>query len=196
LSVAVVFTIALGAALLSPGTDAHAQRPVELGIDAMLAVHSVGNERVLEFSGPMGGLLSLGPLQAFRVGVYLSDRLSVEPSVGLNIIDEKNSDALTRLGLSMNVLYHFGTASPRGPFAGIGGNSLMVGSGDMDSQFGVHALLGQNVHLASGLYLRLSAGVGRAFESDDFDARSMYFATFGLSYIAGDRLNPFAERSP
>lgn len=193
----VLRAVAISVALLAcTRIPANAQRPVEMGIDAMFAIHSFGGERLLEVSGPMGGMLALGPLQAFRVGFFMNDRVSLEPSVGLNILAEENSDALTRFGFSANVLYHFGSVPSRGTFAGIGGNSMLIKSGDAASQFGVHALIGQNLALASRVNLRLAAGASHAFENDDFDSRQTYFVTLGVSYLLGGTGIPLIENTP
>jgi hypothetical protein len=96
----------LAAALLTAViiTPASAQRrPIEFGIDAMLAVHDVaGPDNLIEVMGPLGGnFFSLVPLHGFRMGVFLNDRFSIEPSFGFNRMEvEDEEDALNNLGLS------------------------------------------------------------------------------------------------
>jgi hypothetical protein len=113
----------------------------------------------------------------------------------LNIVDEEDDDAWTRLGVSTSVLYHFGQNAMPGPFVGLGGSFTLYDEGDAANQLGVHTLLGANVAIAPNFFFRMTAGAGHAFENDDFEPRWTYFATVGLSHNVGGSTSAVAMRN-
>jgi hypothetical protein len=162
------------------------RRPIEFGTDAMVAFQEVpGTNDFWEVNGPIGGILSFVPLQGFRVGFFLSDRFSFEPSIGFNYLSDDEGDDMSRLGLSSTLQLQLSDGLS-GPFVGVGGSyGRLSGDGESAYQFGTHALVGGRALLTSNLYFRASGGAGYSFENDDFNQRWTYFGTVGLSYVVG-----------
>lgn len=175
--------IASGAVLLlSAGPASGQRRPVVIGVDGTVAYHDVkGTSNFFEVSGPIGGWTTTGPLQGLRVGFFLSDRVSFEPSVGISVLNDEEDDNLTRLGLASSLLFHT-AGGVGGPFVGLGGNFTLLSYGSSSTQLGAHGLVGGDFEVAPQFYVRLAGGAGHFFENDDMMARWTYFATIGFAY--------------
>lgn len=174
-------------------TPAHAQQgAVELGIDAQMGYHIPdAGDNVFQFTLPFGATIIDAPRarQGFRVGYFVSDVVSIEPSVAINVISD-GDETLTSLGLATALLYHFSDdASSTRPYASGGVNltALDFGSGDdFSTQFGVFGELGVKVPIEGDLGARLGIGGARFFEnSPDFQDVWSIFGTMGFSYFTG-----------
>jgi len=158
--------------LVSP---ARAQgRPVELGIDAGGSLDlSAGNTVVV-------GL----PVQDFRAGFYLSDRVSVEPRLALNYLDGDGGDAIVAGTVQLGPVLHFtpdrGRAQPYvRPYGGL--NFVKVG-GESDTQFALGGALGVKVPVGERLATRIEGSFTHGFDSGRSSGGNALGLTIGLSF--------------
>lgn len=147
-------------AFLASSASAQTSRPVELGIDAGASV-GIGD----------GGTTVINiPAQAFRVGFFRSDRLSIEPRFGINIASG-GGDTFTSYALEVGALYHFARSSATGrdlamnsffvrPFAGLVG---ATGGGNSDTDTVVGGGIGMKAPLMGRLASRFEANFGHRF---------------------------------
>ena len=185
--------VAVAAMLLLPAARLAAQQgAVELGIDSGMAYHILkgsGND-IFQMSLP----LSSGDLprahNAFRVGFFASDRVSIEPSLSFGYLNPAHTGYRWNLGLATVLQYHLVTDPSRlRPYLGLGANVSVfheypgVGDGMTSSQFGVSGEFGLKIPLADRLGLRLAGGVGQFFRSKTFVNRTSVFGTLGVSYF-------------
>ena len=161
--------------------DAQPPRPVELGIDAGVTI-GLGDNSVTVVDIPV---------QAFRAGFFMNDRVSLEPRIALTTISGEG-DTFTTYLAELGLLYHFyrsrlrTDAYPYGsplsafyvrPFFGLVGAS----GGDNSTTNGrVGAGLGMKVPLASRLASRFEANYAHIF--GDFSADQIGLLA-GLSFF-------------
>ncbi len=151
------------AAVLLASTRASAQRPIELGIDAGVSI-GLGDNSVTVINIPA---------QAFRIGFFFDDNLSLEPKIALNTITG-SGDTFTSYLFELGLLYHFYREGygrrvypPPGlrsafyvrPFVGIVGTS--DGGSNTDAILG--AGIGMKVPLVSRLASRFEANFAHRF---------------------------------
>ncbi len=144
--------VAVASALSLGATPAHAQiaRGVELGIDAGVAI-GLGDNSQTEIDIPA---------QSFRAGFVMTDRISIEPKLGLRIVTG-NGDTFSFYRAEVGALYHLSARADRmragvyvRPFAGLTGFS----AGDDDNDVSdTNGLLGIGVGLKVPLLSRLSS---------------------------------------
>lgn len=200
------------AALAVPGelTAQGRAGAVELGFDAGVEFSNVedldidGDGTAEEF----GDELNLGiPIQRFRVGYHASNKISVEPSIGLDYLkiedptdDSDDADlSRTEVQIGLAVLIHF-LSDPDNPVAyGIlrGTYNLFdenVGDTDDDeedsvTQAGVAAGIGVKLPAADKLDVRLEGTYERRFENDDdlLPSSNNYQVNVGFSWYTGSR---------
>lgn len=127
------------------------------------------------------------PVQQFRVGVFVNNRLSIEPAFSFEFVDAGNQ-SVTSLDLHGSVLFHF--PSDRTKTHGfIGGGPGMtyinVDSdffGGEDTAWGFTVQGGIKVPVRKALALRFGGSYERSFESD-VDIGSV---RGGVSFFTGD----------
>ncbi len=162
-------------ALLLTASAADAQkgsRRLELGIDGGI---SVG------FDDPTITVVSL-PLQAFRVGFFMSDRVSLEPRFNFNSISGGGSSFST-YAFELGALFHpggyrTGSGLYVRPFAGVEGIGGDLGS---ESDPFVGAGVGLKIPFADRrLATRLEANIGHAFTTGGSTRLGILF---GLSFF-------------
>jgi hypothetical protein len=157
-------TIALFTAAFLIASQARAQRPIELGIDAGVSI-GLGDNSVTVINIPA---------QAFRVGFFFNDNMSLEPKLSLNTITG-SGDTFTSYLFELGLLYHFYREGyprrvypPPGlrsafyirPFAGIVGTS---GGGDSETDAVLGGGIGMQVPLVSRLASRFEANFAHRF---------------------------------
>jgi outer membrane protein with beta-barrel domain len=151
------------AAVLLASTEAKAQRPIELGVDAGAAI-GLGDNSVTVINIPV---------QAFRIGFFFDDNMSLEPKIALNTITG-SGETVTSYLFELGLLYHFyregygrrvypppalRSAFYVRPFAGIVGSS--DGDSDTDGLLGIG--IGMKVPLVSRLASRFEANFAHRF---------------------------------
>lgn len=159
------------------------QRALELGVDGGIHYTDPAGEgrdnRVWDVAFP---------LQNLRVGVHVTERVSVEPTISF-LRRDLGDDDLTQVGALGNVLYHFTDVGPamRPQFFGLAGGGLEyvrvsdeVGR-DSDTQWMAGGGLGMKLPVADRVSLRTSATYWRAFESDLAPHANMIRGDLGLS---------------
>ena len=144
--------------------QALAQRPIELGIDAGVSV-GLGDNSVTVINIPA---------QAFRIGFFFDDNMSLEPKLSLNTITGSGA-TLTSYLFELGLLYHFyregygrRVSPPSGlrsafyvrPFVGIVGTS---GGGSSSTDAVLGAGIGMKVPLVSRLASRFEANFAHRF---------------------------------
>jgi hypothetical protein len=182
------FALAVGIAVphLLAAQEAASRKPIELGFDAALTRESSDQAKQTSLTVPVPRI---------RVGFFLTDAVSLEPSVRFQYSrstfeDPFTGNDVTSSGKSydadLGLLYHFSTDRTRSqiyvrPFVGIRGFS---GEGDSDSQTSFGGGLGLKLPAADRLGLRLEVGYARFAEDvPTFGATDQLFASFGLSFF-------------
>ena len=163
-------------ALLAVPTLAFAQKkPIELGIDAGVS---------LEVNDPKTTSISI-PTSVFRVGFFLGERLSLEPSVSFNWAKTSDQDAVTLAQLRLGLLYHFQGDLARSrvflePIVGI--NYIDLGGGDGASQVHLGGGIGIKLPAPNHIGLRLQALYAHGFANDDFVSNDVIALLIGFSF--------------
>jgi hypothetical protein len=148
--------------------------PVELGIDAALAV-SLDDPRVT--------IIGI-PLQQFRVGFFTSPILSFEPTLSVNYIDVEGVGDLSTLSLGLGVLVHLSPDRTRTrayvrPFAGFARISA-DGESETDANMGFGVGL-KTPFANQRLATRLEAFLNHVFAEPD--GVTSLGVSFGLSFF-------------
>jgi hypothetical protein len=177
------FTL-VGLALVSSSLQGQ-DRPIELGVDAGVSI-GFGDNSVTVISIPV---------QAFRIGFFVDDKVSIEPKFGLTTITG-NGDTFTSYAAELGLLYHFyrererdvrgrviyGGPGPRSsfyvrPFVGIVGSNG-PGGDDSDAVLGIG--VGMKVPLVNRLAARFEANFAHQFGDPDFNQLGLLA---GLSFF-------------
>ena len=175
-----------GLAVLVLAAPLHGQqRAIELGVDGGVHYMDPAGEgrdnRIWDVSFR---------LQNLRVGLHVTERVSLEPSVSF-LRRDLGEDDLTQVSALGNVLYHFNEAGPamRPQFFGLAGGGLEyvrlseeVGR-ESDTQWLAGGGLGMRLPVADQVALRTSATYWRAFESDLAPHANMIRGDLGLSLL-------------
>lgn len=128
------------------------------------------------------------PLQSVRVGLHVTERVSVEPSLSFLRRDFGEED-LTQVGALGSVLYHLNQPAMgmRPQFFGLAGGGLEyvrlsdeIGS-DSDTQWLAGGGLGMKLPVADRIALRTTATYWRAFESDVAPHANLVRGDLGVS---------------
>jgi hypothetical protein len=163
-------------------------RPIEIGMDAGVSYQINSDLNNL----PQPNVLRLGiPVQSVRVGFFVSDAISIEPSVGFDFSDVEDSGSLTLLALRGDVLYYFQSSGAAEFFVKGGGvffwQNVSPDTGDSVSmtQFGLGGGAGVALPIVDQLKLRVGAGYVYMFENegDGVPASSNIQGTIGLSFF-------------
>jgi hypothetical protein len=160
--------------LVSSIGSAQDPRPLELGIDAGVT---------FGLDDPNVTVIAI-PVQSFRLGFVMGDRMSIEPAVSLNSI-RSDGDNFTTYSVALGLLYHFNTFRTGPyvrPFFGVNG----VSGTDLDgvSQFFVGAGLGIKIPVVDErLAWRLEANFAHAFDDGDVEGGSQLGLRAGLSFF-------------
>lgn len=154
---------------------AEAQRPIELGMDAGVMIN---------LDDPKTTAFSL-PIQGFRAGFFLSDRISLEPAIAFNWIKASGEDAFSTLALDAGLLFHLTPTAGRSQvyLRPVGGLSRFSGGDESASQFNIGGGLGVKLPLADRLKLRLEGSLRHALESDDLASGTALGLTIGVSFF-------------
>lgn len=168
--------VALGmvlAVVAAPGVAA--QKPIELGLDAGIAI---------QLEDP--GFVTVGvPIQAFRIGFFTSDAVSIEPRFSWTYLKPEGQDGTHLLDGELGVPVHLSPPSAESrvylrPFGGIS----LISSGGSASQ--AHLGAGIGLKIPAGvehLKFRLEAGYRHGFENDDYPTASTIYFQIGLSFL-------------
>lgn len=171
----------VGAMLIGGVVGAQPGRPLELGADAAVTI-GLGDNSVTVVDIPA---------QAFRIGFFLNDRISLEPKFGLTTISG-GGDTFTSYLAELGLPIHWYRARMRGdpypypsplsafyvrPFIGLLGTNT---EGPDITNGRVGAGLGMKVPLASRLASRFEANFAHIF--GDFDSNEIGLLA-GLSFF-------------
>jgi hypothetical protein len=173
----------LVAALVVSVRPATAQKGVtELGFDMAFAYET--ESQIFSVTLPLGGSLAtiVGPQGGFRVGFFLGDLVSLEPSLNFQLL-AGDDDTEVVVGSSLRILYHFSADATRSRFFLAAGPTFSLV--DSSTQFGLNGELGVKLPIADRIGTRLGVGYTRGFDSDDFNTRNIIYATAGLSMFLG-----------
>jgi hypothetical protein len=168
----------------SAGAQGTQPLPIELGIDGGVAI---------SLDDPNTTAVSL-PVQQFRVGFFVSPRVSLEPAVSFNYVNIEDFGSATDLSLDLGLLLHLSPDRTRSqmylrPFAGINRVSAeaddeLGGGDDSATQLSAGGGLGVKMPFAGGrLAGRLEAVFAHGFENDDFASRNQAGLAVGLSFL-------------
>ncbi len=164
----------LGLTLTATAADAQrsASRPIELGVDGGI---SIG------FDDPNITVVSI-PVQAFRIGFFMNDKVSLEPRFAFNSISGGGTSFRTYT-FELGALFHpggyvTGSGLYIRPFVGIAGIGGDAGS-DSDAFLG--AGVGVKLPFANRRFAtRLEGNVNHVFNTGGSNALGILF---GLSYF-------------
>ena len=152
-------------------TPAHAQRRVELGVDAS-AIFGLGSQSSVDVTVPGA---------RFRMGFFQpGSRISIEPAAGFSYDKVSGTDGVFTYNLELGALYHFRPLAPVPvvtgrvplgtlvipyvrPFVGVTGFS---GGGASDHEFSVGAGLGTKLLPRPDLGFRFEANLGYGFTAN------------------------------
>jgi hypothetical protein len=158
--------------VLVPTVTRAQTNPIELGIDAALAV-SIDDPRVTTIAIPV---------QQFRVGFFRSPTVSIEPTLAINYINIEDFGDLSTITLGVGVLFHTSPdrARSRAYFRPFAGFTKISDGGDTSPNLGLG--VGFKIPFADRrLATRLEAVVNHVFEDpDDFTTVG---ALIGLSFF-------------
>jgi hypothetical protein len=182
--------LALAIAMTTPSTvgaqDPGTRRPIELGIDAAVSYLSEDNFNRTIFQLPTSSV---------RVGVFLTDAVSLEPSLTLRhsrvtfdnpVTGDEETISGTSYNLAVGLLFHLHADRTRSqaylrPLAGIQGFS---GEGESGNQVALGGAFGVKLPVADRLGTRIEAGFIRRLENEpEFPASNEVFLSFGLSFF-------------
>lgn len=150
--------------------------PVELGVDVGVAIGIPDDGETS---------ISIGlPAQRFRVGFFASERVSIEPSLGIDFVNVSDV-TLTTISFHTGFLYHFSSQrnKPRGYFQIGGGLDYLNLEGFDAIQFSVGGGIGGKFPVGSQFAVRLEADYLRAFENDDVAAGNVILGFLGFSFF-------------
>ena len=163
-------------AMVSTTAVAQDGRPLELGIDAGVT---------FGLDDPNVTRVSI-PVEAFRIGFFMTDRVSLEPAFSLQSISADDNDFTTYL-VELGLLWHMRAMRSGAyvrPFMGVVGFSEDVGGeDDSESQFFAGAGVGLKIPIQDRLAWRLEANFAHAFESGDTEGGSQIGLRVGLSFF-------------
>lgn len=163
------------------------KRPIELGIDAALVYESSDNVKQTS--------LTL-PISRFRVGFFLSDAISLEPSLSLQyshakfenpVTGAERTSSGTAYDVEVGLPYHFATDRTRSqpfirPFFGIRGFN---GDNESATQAVFGGAIGVKVPASTRLATRFEFGFAHLGEDEPvFQSSNRIFGSFGLSFFA------------
>ena len=188
--------LALAAIIVIPhalsAQGASPRRPIELGVDAALAYES---------RDAVDGISLTVPVPRLRVGFFLTDAISLEPSfqfnyarvtIENNITGDERTTSGSNYELDFGLLYHFSTDRTQRqvyvrPLIGINGFSSSDDDDDDDTSssqvvFGVG--LGIKLPSTNRLATRLEGGFVHQSEDDPFfPSSNRLYASFGISFF-------------
>ena len=150
---------------------------VELGMDAGL---------IVSINSDVDNTTSVSvPLQRLRVGFFLSDAISLEPTLALNILSGGGETATT-IEAGGSILYHLRTDPTESRLYVRGGAGLSYADiGDFSaSQFGISGGVGIKT-AGDPISLRFEGVIGYNFENDDFVSSVPIGVLAGVSVITG-----------
>ncbi len=162
-----------GLVSLQPTFIAAQVPPIELGIDAAFDM-SVMNSTTSRLSIPSRGV---------RVGVFLSDLISIENRVSLVRLKTEDNDATTRISLQVSGLIHL--LPDRGEVQGyisptIGLLSSFFGE-ESESQLQLGCGAGLRFPVVDYLSMRFEFGYLYGAENGDFDLNDLITVKAGIS---------------
>jgi hypothetical protein len=166
----VVVALLAAAALTLPTPGSAQGRPVELG--------------TFDLSGGSAIAVSI-PVQDFRAGFFLSDRLSLEPRLALSFFDSDGTSSQTALSSQVGALVHFHGDRTRAqpyirPFGGV--LFLDVG-GNNDAQFLAGGGIGVKIPIADRLAARVEGVYTHGFESSGLGTTDAVSLLVGFSFF-------------
>ncbi len=152
---------------------AQAQHPIELGLDAALAIR---------LDEPRVTTLTI-PFQRFRVGIFTSPTRSFEPWLAVNLAAVQGGGNFSTINLGLGVLFHLSPDRTRTqtylrPFGGI--TTVSAGDSETDAHLGFGVGL-KTPWANRRLATRLEAFLQHTFsEPDDVTSIGVFF---GLSFF-------------
>lgn len=181
-----VLSITLLALTLISAPPARAQGTgsAELGIDMAFALTMFDDVDTFFGSFSPDNAFSLAlPMQSARIGIYASDRVQIEPSLGFQLVSQ-GGESVHVLQLGLDAL--FGLSGNQGgstPFVSFGGGMVSVGNGSSTTQANIRAGVGVKVPAGDRFAVRLHALGGRAFETDEAYGTWEIGGRVGVSYF-------------
>ena len=160
-------TAGVVAGLLLAAAPAQAQRGVEVGFDAGVGVR-INDGTIISASTVVPATAGMPLLMpgAFRIGVPLGTRATLEPRVGFALLKPDGSDALTAVNMGLGVPIDLQSGQRGGYLRPFGTFFVLSGDGDSINQFSAGAGIGYRAAVADRMAIRLEAYYEHAFESD------------------------------
>jgi len=162
-----------GVLLLGPAVLFGQGQSFELGIDGGMSWH-LNNRTTTRTSIP---------IESVRFGLFVLNRVSIESSLALTVLDSQNTDPITSVSFWLSGLLHItGDRSKLQPFVRpTGGWDHYSNGSDSFSQFKAGGYVGMKIPVADHLSLRLESGYLRGLESDDLPPSDEVSLNFGIS---------------
>ena len=162
-----------GALLLAPTVLLGQDQSFELGVDGGLSLY---------LNDPTITKTSI-PIESVRFGLFVSNEISIEPSLALTVIDSQNTDPITSVSFWLSGLFHINgdRSRPQPFFRPTGGMEYYSNGTDTFSQFKTGGYVGLKIPVANHLSLRLETGYLRGFESDNLPSSDEVSLSLGIS---------------
>lgn len=162
-----------GMFLLAPVLLVGQGQSIELGVDGGMSWHKADRTTTRTSI----------PIESFRFGLFVSNKLSIEPSLALTFIDGQNADPVASASFWLSGLFHFtgDRGKPQTFVRPTGGVEYYSNGSVSHSQFKAGGYVGMKVPIAGHLSFRVEAGYLRGFESDDLPSSDEVALNFGIS---------------
>lgn len=158
------------ALLLLPAICAAQSRPIEFGVDAALD-YRVNSPHVTTIGVP---------IQDLRIGVGVSDNISIEPRLSFNYLKVEGSSSIWTAGLGAGLLLHLNEMQNGVYLRPFVGYDHIDAGGSSASQFNAGGGVGIKTG-TGGVVGRLEAAYAHAFKNNDFSASDDVVLLLGIS---------------
>ncbi len=165
----------LVAIALLPLSQLSAQsKPLELGTDMGVSFDFGGGSTLTTVSIPTSTL---------RVGLWMSDQVSIEPNVGLTWM-HASGESLTTIDAALAFLYHFNADASRArPYVAVFPGLTHFNGDGSTTQFYAGAGLGVLLPMQERFAVRLEGQYRHRFSNDELGSSDGAAARIGFSYF-------------
>ncbi len=163
--------VSLAAALVAIPTLLAAQgKPIELGVDAGLTYRS---------NSPHVTTIGI-PIQDLRVGIGVTDKISIEPRGSLNYVKVQNTKSASEIEIGAGLLYHLKGLKEGIYIRPFVSYDHISSGGSSASQFTAGGGIGYKAG-TGGVVGRFEAGYAHAFETNTLAKSDNIIVLLGLS---------------
>lgn len=181
---AAILALAATAALAPPALAVGEKGSTELGLDGAMTLRIFDKVAgYLVSARPDDAFLVDLPVQSFRVGIFATDAVEIEPAIGMTLVSQSGETA-DAVDLGLSVLCRLSSGGGATPFFSAGGGIQVFdyGSGSK-SQGRLSGGIGVKVPIADRSAFRLQGVVTRNLDNSDFLGSWDLGIRFGYSFF-------------